>query len=369
MQDSLPRRKPQFDPNTAIYTPSQAASYGLNAIRTAAEDAKQGLGIEIPIDELSDYCPPLLPGQVMAIIAQTSNYKSSFMRFIENKAAEKLTKLGLDDHIIIHVSVEESIEEQIISELARESGYSVDDIARGAVQDWSKLEQASYRVGTIPIYRIGDSLARAEDMPVLYISNMIKAIKALVEGDILDWKPKVAGIFFDYLQAFPIDPEFKRSGIDHQRRLQVRSDIYRLRMCAAYFRCPVFVAVQAKQHLDGCKPPIMLPGIYDGEESSSIAQRCDRILTIWMPKMTHYIGERITDGKWDFVVSENMLFIKVAKQRGRLPSGKIFPCKIDFAKNEIRLDELLMKPLGSPLKHSAARNSSEEFDRMFGDDD
>ena len=331
--------KSGFDPRGAVYTPTQVATYGLRAAKATSEAVKNSVGICIPIHEISDYVPPILPGQLLSIIGQTSSFKSGFLHFIEKANAVQLTEKGLDDHIVIHVSVEEGVEEQSALGLSIESGLSVDDIAQGNVQDWSKLEQASAKIGTIPIYRIGESLARADDMPNLYISNMVKAIDALVNGDILSWKPKVAGIFFDYLQAFPLDPEFKGMEIASRRRLQVRSDIYRLRQCAAKYQCPVIVAVQAKQNLSGAKPPIMLPGIYDSEETSAVAQRSDRILTLWMPKQTERVGGTIRHtGDQSFVVAENQLWIRVAKQRGRLKSGRVFPCLIDFEINDICLE-------------------------------
>ena len=322
----------EFEPSTAIYTPQQVATYGVDAVRAAKENATRGLGINIL--EIRDYFSPVMPGQVCAVIAQTSHYKSGFLHFIEHEAAKQLVEEEREDEILIHVSVEECVEEQAFLEFARYSHEEPGKLARGECQDWDRLMKASIKVGNVPIYRIGDSLARAEDMPNLYMSNMIRSIKYLVES-LLDWKPKVAGLFFDYLQAFPIDPEIKASGSDQKRRLQVRSDIYRLRQAAAYFQCPVYVAVQAKQHLDGAKAPIMIPGIYDGEESSSIAQRCDRIVGLWMPKMTHSIGEWIERGEFGFNVSENQLWVKVLKQRGGLPSGKAWPCYVDFRSTTI----------------------------------
>jgi hypothetical protein len=325
----------EFEPKSAVYTPQQVVTYGVQAIRNARDNAMRGLGVGIA--DIRDYFAPVLPGQVCAIIAQTSQYKSGFLHFIEHEGAKQLMTDGRNDEIMIHVSVEECVEEQAFLEFARYSKEDAGKLARGQVQDWDRLMDAAVKVGDIPIYRIGDSLARAEDMPSLYLSNMIRSIQVLTEN-LLDWKPKVAGLFFDYLQAFPYDPEHKGSGpSEEKRRLQVRSDMYRLRQAAAYFKCPVFVAVQAKQVLDGANPPMMLPGIYDGEESSSIAQRCDRVITLWMPKQTHPIGSRITNssGSIDFKVAENQLWIKVAKQRGGLPSGKIFPCLVNFNANTI----------------------------------
>lgn len=322
-----------LDQKTAVYTPNQVATYGVEAVRNARDNAMRGLGVNIA--EVRDYLAPVLPGQVCAIIAQTSHYKSGFLHFIEHEAAKALTDEGREGEILVHVSVEECVEEQAFLEFARFSGEDAGRLARGQVQDWSRLEAAAIKVGAIPIYRIGDSLARAEDMPNLYLSNMVRAIKTLAE-DLLDWKPKIAGLFFDYLQAFPFDPEHRGAPHTDQRRLQVREDMYRLRQAAAYFKCPVFVAVQAKQHLDGANAPIMLPGIYDGEESSSIAQRCDRIITLWMPKQTNSVGSTVQLPNGDFFrVEENQIWVKVAKQRGGLPSGKVWPCRIDFRTNTI----------------------------------
>ena len=168
---------------------------------------------------------------------------------------------------------------------------------------------------------------------------MIRSIKFLSEK-LLGHRVQTAGLFFDYLQAFPIDPEVRAAVHDQQRRLQVRSDMYRLRQAAAYFKCPVFVAVQAKQKLDGAPGPnMLLPGIYDGEESSSIAQRCDRIIQLWMPKQTHVIGTEIEHKGLKFMVAENLLWVRVGKQRGGLPSGRTWKCRIDFKKNSIAAEQ------------------------------
>lgn len=328
----------EFDPKTAVYTPPEWAKFGLEAAEKMHEKRERGL--VLPIAEIRDYFAPVLPGQLCALIAQTSNYKSGFMHFWERAAARSLMDDNRVDECVIHVSVEECVEEQAYLFFARETGEDAGQIARGEVQDWSKLRNAATLVGSIPIYRIGDSIARADDLPDLYMSNMVRAIRELVEGRVTGKKIKPAAIFFDYLQAFPFDPEVRSAAPNDQRRLQVRQDIYRLRHAAAFFDCPVVVGVQAKQHLEGARSQdIQIPGIYDGEESSAIAQRADRILCLWMPKQTHTVGTRI---KFDddptgasFVVAENQLFIKVAKQRGGLPSGKTWPCGINFNKNEI----------------------------------
>ena len=64
-------------------------------------------------------------------------------------------------------------------------------------------------------------------------------------------------------------------------------------------------------------------------------QRCDRIIQLWMPKMTHSVGSTIHHKDMSIEVDENLLFVKVGKQRGGLPSGRVWPCRINFTRGHI----------------------------------
>lgn len=327
--------QPEYNPATAVYTPPEVSKYTLDAIG----DIKQKItrGIAMPIKGIGDYFAPIMPGQVTVVQAQTSQYKSGFLHFWERGAAAQLIRDGRGDEVIIHVSVEECVEEQGFLMLGRETGEEAGQLARGQVQDWKRLNDAAIKIGTVPIFRIGDSLARAEDMPNLYLSNMYRAINSLVSGEVTGETVKPALITFDYLQAFPIDPEVKKASIKDQRNLQVREDFYRLRQLAAFFKCPVVVAVQAKQDLDK-RGDIAMPGMYDAQESSAIAQRADRIISLWMPKATNSVGSMMQIGMKQVRVEENMLYIKVNKQRGGLPAGQSWLCRVDFRRNDIVMD-------------------------------
>ena len=329
------------DIKATIYTPQQAAMYGLKNIGWTAENKTRGLRLNI--SGIRDYFAPAMPGQLVAIVAQTSHYKSGFMHFWERQAAKQLIDEGRDNESIIHISVEECIEEQIFLMLAHYSGENAGKLAHGDVQDWSKRKAAALMVEQIPIYRVGDSLARPENIQELYLSNIIMAVEALVNGEVTGNKITPAAIFVDYLQALPIDPKTMTAKIENKRRLQVREDIYALRQASRLFNCPVVVGVQAKQRLEGAaSASIQLPGIYDGEESSSIAQRSDRIIQLWMPKQTMAIGTSFDIGSKSLTVEENMLFVKVGKQRGGFPSGKTWLCRVRFDTNEIAPDAAWM---------------------------
>lgn len=306
-----------FEAEKAIYTPAESATIALDAVRKAEANTQRGLVLPL----LSDYFAPLMPGELCILQAQTSNGKSLFMGDWERQAALQM-QAEKRDECIVHVSVEDLVETQIFYELGQQTGDMAGDLARGKVLDWNALEIAAVRVGTIPIYRIGSSIARAEYIPHLHFSNILLAIDYLRKS----WNIKPAAIFVDYLQALPFDPDVLKTEISNQRRLQVRQDIYRARMAAASFDCPVILAAQSKQSLSGHNPPFFIPGMYDIEETSSAAQRADRIISLWMPKTTYPVGHMLNDEP----VTENRMWVKVAKQRGGLPAGQAFRCEIDF---------------------------------------
>lgn len=340
-----------FEAGKAIYTPPESVQIAIEQIKKIRLNKDRV--VALPMASLGAYFAPMMSGQICSVIAQTSHYKSGFLHYWEFLLATQLQEQERNDEIIVHISVEETVEEEIFLAFARETGDEVGKIARGEIQDWSKLEAAALHIGTIPIYRIGNSIARAEEIQNLYFTNLMLAV-AHLKKNLLSWHPKVAAVFIDYLQALPIDPEIRHANQDNQRRLQIRSDIFRLREAAAMFDCPIIIAVQAKQKLDGAGGPNwQMPGQYDGEESSSIGQRSDRIICLWMPKQTHLVGSKISYKGVSLLVEENVLFIKVAKQRGGLPSGKTWKCRVDFGKNIIAPEteerEFAQQTLGADL--------------------
>jgi replicative DNA helicase len=270
-----------------------------------------------------------MPGELCAVQAQTSNYKSGFINMWEHSLAHHLNEQERADEVIIHVDTESTIEGLAVQEIARGSDHTIADLSRGNVQDWSKVIKAAGKIASVNIYRIGAALGR-DDMPDLYLSNIYRAIRYMTDGHLIERKLTPACIFVDYLQALPIDMEVKTANKKDQRRLQVRDDVYRLRRMANYFRCPVVVGVQAKQNLSGHAGPNMrIPGTYDGEETSAIAQRFDRVISMWMPKTTHTVGEQLMHRSISFDVEEDVIWIKINKQRGGLPAGRAWQCQIE----------------------------------------
>lgn len=323
-----------MDNRDNVYGPHDTAMAGYEQARRAAEHSQFGIGLDIAGTSdpaVKDYFAPLLPWEICAVQAQTSNGKTMFTNFWERKIVKQLREQKRDE-IIIHVSLEESIEAMAFQDYGRILGQNPASFARGEFTDWAKMQWAMTQIDGIPIWRIGDSAGRDEKAPELTLSNIYRSILELVEGRVTGepWKP--ATVIVDYLQVLPFDPEVKGHSVEDKRRLQVARDVERLRRMTTHLKCPIIVPLQAKQKLEGNNPPMMIPGTYDGMETSAIATRFDRMVSLWMPKTTHLMNSTVStqDGKINFVVKEDQVFFKVNKQRGGLPAGRVWELRVNF---------------------------------------
>jgi len=320
-----------------IYAPNEVSTLGYEQTKRAAEHAQFGIELDIKGTDpaVKDYIAPLLPWEICAVQAQTSNGKTMFTNFWERQIPAQLKRQGRDE-IIIHVSLEESIEAMAFAEYGRVLQQKPADFARGNFTDWAKMLWAKSQLDGVPVWRIADSANRPEDAPELTLSNIYRAIKELVSGNITGEKWKPAVVIVDYLQALPIDPEVKKAQHHEQRRLQVASDVFRLREMTKHLQCPIIIPLQAKQDLAGENPPYKIPGMYDGLETSAIATRFDRILSLWMPKTSYTIGSTVSnkDKSTALTVQENQAFLKVNKQRGGLPAGMVWELRVDYETQE-----------------------------------
>lgn len=324
-----------------IFTPSQTSSVGVATVNEIKANSHRAM--PFPIANIRGYFAPLLPGDTCAVQAQSSNGKSFLMNYWEKYLCRHLREQSRDE-VIIHVDTENDVEALSMMEIATGSGISISRLSTGDIGPGGDHEMmaAAGAMSGIPIYRITDAIQQDDDINggnELHLRNIVEAIKFITDGRLMGHKLKIACIFIDYLQALAIDPA-TRTGSDgeHHRRIQVRNDVYGIRRMGKknMFDCPVVVGVQAKQTLTGALGPNMLiPGLYDGEETSSIGQRFDRLVSSWIPKMTHAVGDVLTHRTSSFQVKETTMFVRVNKQRKGLPSGKVWECEINYRDGSI----------------------------------
>jgi hypothetical protein len=206
-------------------------------------------------------------------------------------------------------------------------------------------------VAGVPIIYLGDSADPEKRRPGATVSDSGMTMTQILGAcERLEKKlgKRMASISIDYIQALPLDKAASEADeYSGQRRLQVRSDIYSLRRAAKFFGCTAWAAIQTKQELRGVRydkamPVALIPGMYDGEETAAIAQRLDRYLSVWMPFKSYPLGTSVMMGAGAndaVIVSENQMYVKVLKQRGGLPSGRVFRFDIDFSTGDFIVKE------------------------------
>lgn len=327
-----------------VYSPHEVGLEGYKQAKRANEHSQFGIELDIPgtgrmdkDEAVKNYIAPLLPWEICAVQAQTSHGKTMFINFWERQVARQL-RAQRRDEVIIHVSLEESVEAMAFTEYGRILKVRPADFARGAYDDWTKMQWAMGQIDQIPIWRIADGASQPEDAPELHLSNIERAIHGLIKGYVTGHPIKPAVVIVDYLQALPIDPEIKTANKVEQRRLQVAADVFRLRSMTTHMGCPFIVGVQCKQELAGANPPYQIPGKYDGIETSAIATRFDRILSLWLPRASdgYLVGETVWNKEHtkSLTVGANQSFLKAVKQRGGLPAGMVWEMNIDFQTQE-----------------------------------
>ena len=318
-----------------IYTPLETATAGYKEAERIKNSTGVGIsmpeipGLIVPIDK---YFARVMPWELVVVLGQPHNGKSMFLNWWERGICDQLKREARDDEVVVHVSHEESLEALSFQEHSRITGIPIEDIGSGKA-DLARLRWSTNIIAGINIYRIADSLQTGDDAPPLTLSNVYRMIKSLKTGEVLGKPVKIAVVFMDYLQTFPVDEEVTNSGVLSQRREQVKNDVYRMRRMLTWLEAPIICASQAKQKLDNPRPPYFIPSISDGSEAKEIAEKPDRNLGIWMPKVKDYrIGETVPELG---TITEEMCYVRVNKQRGGFPSGNVFPCRWDYGKGKL----------------------------------
>jgi len=328
-----------------IKSPQDIGTLGYNAAKKAAEAQETGIPLPLDIENnngrmLSEYFAPLLNWEICAIQAQTSNGKTLFKDWWIDETVRFLNE-NKRKQIIIDVHLEESLEQVAFSKFSKMSGVKTASFARGDFKDFEALQGFAIQLGNIDVWHIGVSADDPPDAPDLTLSNIYRAIASLKDGTLTGAPENIALVSIDYLQALPFDNEVSRQKMENQRRLQVARDVNILREMTIKLEAPILVTVQAKQGLSGIVEPFHIPQMYDGQETSNIAQRFDRIISLWMPSSTHpnklHSVIESTGGMGETVtVAANNMFIQVIKQRGGLPKGERWQVGWNFQTYQVK---------------------------------
>jgi len=297
-----------------IYDPVRVVAKTIDVIEDRIANPQTGIFQGIP--DTADFLSPWRIGELVGILAYTSNGKSSFMNYIVNQHAYKIRayKESHPDymHGIAYFTWEQSVEEQTILDLSRIVGIDASKIFKGDITkaDMDKIrgEGAAHRE-SLPIWLVGHSVKdrRRERM------SMDDVSKAVV------WMEDTAGlsldlIVIDYLQRVRRSPNLEtREGfmevVDRCKDLALR--------------CPVMISSQAKR--DVIERKDFNPGLDDSQETSNFEQSCDHMISLAMPKQIYKEGAVFVLSGIPYIVRDNLLIVNFLKQKfGPAPRRKAY---------------------------------------------
>jgi len=296
-------------PQDVVFSPQQAGVLAVKSVE--ARRTAKSAGITTGIADLDRDLLPLRSGELISVIAFTSNYKTGAMSFIAKSACDQIDSEA--GEIVIYLSWEQSVEEQTLLDLSFTSMIEASKLYRGDLSDiqWQMMLKASVERSTKPMWLIGHSESSGSRRPRLSMTDVGMALAYIV--DVQQRKPKL--IILDYLQR--INRDDCRS---HDIRVAHMEVVDRAKDMSLAFSCPVILGTQAGR-------PILdrrwkMPTLADSLESSNLEQSSDKVLGLWFPKTTEPAGSEI---RWSseeiYTVTDNLLLMSILKQKyGRAPT-------------------------------------------------
>lgn len=310
-------------PDEAVFAPQVVST---NAVRVIEDrHASRDAGILTGIESVDKHLLPMRPGELIAVVGYTSNYKSGLMNYIARYHARRLVEAEAENQAVITFTWEQSIEEQGIADIAQLTRIDVTKMMRGELEepDWALLRKGAIERGTLPWWLVGHSSEAGRRRPRLSMSDAARLLEHIV--DVQKVSPVL--IVLDYLQRV------RREGGESLREGYMEI-VSRAKDMALAFHCPVILGSQAGRQVKERNAEWRLPQLDDGQETSNLEQSADKFLSVWMPKNDHARGQTFEyAGQW-FTVSDNLLILGILKQKFG-PAPRIMALHVKPEVNEI----------------------------------
>jgi len=295
--------KPDY--STILFPPDQIAQLTTDYIKSRRDN--KGLGIRIGLPGLDKDFLPLMPGELMSIIARPGNGKTGFMVQWARNRSKWLRENKITDRIVMYITLEQSVEELNAFNIAADERLSITDIARGEINDtqWAACLKSAVNRNLLPLWNIGYSSMTKVKQAAIDLETINGAVDLARDST----QKQIDIIFVDYLQRMPT-----KGGPD-SKSVGVSDNLDGLKTLALRMRCPVVVGVQARRDVDETKTHV--PDLDDGQWTSNIEQISDRVASLMRPAKYWAEGE-ITDALESLRgkrVTKNMMLVYVAKQK------------------------------------------------------
>ena len=289
----------ETDTRVLIHTPAQLATEFVQW----AEYIQETPGVNFGVSSIDSVVIPMRPGELVSIIARPGHGKTSLLAYFAREQARRIAaRNGKDDEVVVYVTWEQSAEE-LEAFFAGSSKFSITDVAWGRV-DLEDIRRWAVKRAGVPLWVIGHGIGRAgQKAPRMTPDVVLTSIETMRK----DYGVKPALMLFDYMQMIPVNQA-------RDRIQQVTEVPIRIKELALRIGAPAIVGVQASRAVDSRMEKI--PQMQDAQWASSIEQTSDKIFSLWRPYQTEDRGKRIKFGEREIEVTENLLILRLLKQRG-----------------------------------------------------
>lgn len=303
-----------------IVTPAKAKALGHRYVEELSNPKNKKRGISSGIRSLDTVMNPLLPGQLMVVMARPGGGKTSLMMHFVRESAKAWSSRDKKETIPpIAVSAEMAIEEIILRDISHHLPVDSNELSRGTYGDWEMAHKIVDKMyDEFPVIYIGHTLEKTGRRPRMSIENIWKSLAALREK--YQMSPELVSI--DYVQRLKLDK------ISRDRRGEVSEITEMCKDLALEYATPVILGSQVGRQVEDRKPPI--PTLQDAKETANLEETADVILSLMRPSKYYQVGEKIPGTKDGMMCTEELFYINLIKQRQGV-GDKGFWCHFDMA--------------------------------------
>lgn len=265
-----------------VFTPLEASNAGEEYVNWRKSNEGGGMPLYIPSMEFKndEGFIPVLPGELISIIARPGHGKTGFMlRWAREraKALQEQAKAGNETaakSVVVYVTLEQKVEELRLFHVAAENKISMSEMASGQMKDWGGVTKGLRNLHTVPLWFIGRSMQRRKHKTQLNEENIYQALSEIEQWQDEEQVQIIDSVYVDYLQKF----RSKENFVEYYSGL-----MNTLASWAGDFMTRMILGVQAKREVDKRETPI--PLMDDGQWTSTIEQFSDGVLSLVRPSL------------------------------------------------------------------------------------
>lgn len=318
-----------IDYSKLVFTPLEASNATENYIDEIKSHDGDGMPLYIPKMEYNAETNkgflPVKRGELITVLGRPGNGKTGFMLRWARMRSKELQRQG-SSKVVLYWTMEQLIEELRLFHVAAEENISASKMANGKMDNegWDNAIRSLRKLHVNPLWFAGKSLKRRRDRINLTEKALRGALETVEKWQGDEIKQEIDSVFIDYLQRFRSD------GRDW---VQFYGDLTNgLKDMAGDFATRFIVGVQARREVDKNNPPI--PGMDDGQWTSSIEQQSDGMISVVRPSHYKNDGE---DFMGETVKGYKQMFVKVLKRK--MGPENFYRC-VEFEPEYNKLDDV-----------------------------